>query len=292
MLVAVDSADTHLAKTHLVEAKDLQYAYAGTGESALRGVTLSVREGTFVAILGRNGSGKSTFAKQLNVLITPTGGSVRVMCMDTREPENTIAIRQAVGLVFQNPDNQIVATVVEEDVAFGPENLGVPPPEIRDRVDRALDAVAMREHAKKAPHTLSGGQKQRVAIAGALAMRPKLLALDEATAMLDPDGRREVMNTVRDLIRNHGMTVVWITHTMEEAIAADEVIVISNGEAVLRGTPREVFSETRRLEELGLAAPQATQVSSLLRDRGVPVPPGVLTVEELADAVCAIAACA
>ncbi|MDR0396469.1 MAG: energy-coupling factor transporter ATPase [Oscillospiraceae bacterium] len=271
--------------SELVEARDLEYTYAGTGESALRGVTLTVREGTFVAILGRNGSGKSTFAKQLNVLITPSGGSARVMGMDTRDPANTMAIRQAVGLVFQNPDNQIVATVVEEDVAFGPENLGVPQPELRARVDGALDAVNMREYARKAPHMLSGGQKQRVAIAGALAMRPKLLALDEATAMLDPDGRREVMDTVRALIRDHGMTVVWITHSMEEAIAADEVVVISDGEAIMRGTPREVFSQTEKLSGLGLAAPQAAKVAALLAESGALEARDVLTVEELADAV-------
>jgi energy-coupling factor transport system ATP-binding protein len=272
----------------LVQARDLEYAYSGTGEAALRGVTLTVREGAFVAILGRNGSGKSTFAKQLNVLITPTGGSVSVMGMDTRETEHTMAIRQAVGLVFQNPDNQIVATVVEEDVAFGPENLGVPPPEIRERVDAALRATRMSDYARKAPHMLSGGQKQRVAIAGALAMRPRLLVLDEATAMLDPDGRREVMDTARGLVKSHGMTVVWITHTMEEAIAADEVIVISDGEAIARGTPREIFSDPHRLATLGLAAPAAARTAALLRERGVAVPPGVLTVEELADALCAL----
>ncbi|GHU77678.1 energy-coupling factor transporter ATP-binding protein EcfA1 [Clostridia bacterium] len=272
----------------LVRSENLEYAYAGMSEPALRGVTLSVREGTFVAVLGRNGSGKSTFAKQLNVLIQPTGGSVHVMGMDTSDTELTMAIRQKVGLVFQNPDNQIVATVVEEDVAFGPENLGVPPPEIRLRVDGALDAVGMAEHAKKAPHMLSGGQKQRVAIAGTLAMSPKLLVLDESTAMLDPDGRREVLETVRALIAYHGMTAVWITHTMEEAIAADDVIVIADGTVALRGTPREVFSQTERLNELGLAAPHAAQVAALLNARGVSVSPSVLTVEELAAAVTAV----
>jgi energy-coupling factor transport system ATP-binding protein len=271
----------------LVDANNLQYLYAEMEEPALSGVTLDVPEGSFTAVIGRNGSGKSTFAKLLNVLITPTGGSVTVCGMDTLDASKTMEIRQRVGMVFQNPDNQIVATVVEEDVAFGPENLGVPGPEIRERVDRALREVGMAEHAQKAPHMLSGGQKQRVAIAGALAMRPRLLVLDESTAMLDPEGRREVMRTVRALRELYGMTVIWITHHMEEAAEADELAIIRDGRVALRGKPRDVFAQIDLLDEFGLEAPPAAALAHALRADGLPVG-NVLTIEELADELAAL----
>lgn len=266
----------------IVEADGLQYLYAGMEEPALNGITMTVPEGSFIAVIGPNGSGKSTFAKLLNVLIAPTGGRVTVCGMDTRDEARIMEIRQRVGMVFQNPDNQIVATVVEEDVAFGPENLGVPSAEIRERVARALADVGMQDFALKAPHMLSGGQKQRVAIAGALAMRPRLLVLDESTAMLDPEGRREVMRTVRMLRETIGMTVIWITHHMEEAAEADEIVVVREGRVELTGTPREVFALAERLDELGLEAPPAAALANALRACGMPIA-SALTVDELAD---------
>lgn len=253
---------------------------------ALDGVDLEVRRGEFLAILGMNGSGKSTLARHLNALLLPRAGRVLVDGLDTREERNLWAIRDRVGMVFQNPDNQIVAAVVEEDVAFGPENQGLPPAEIRARVAEALEAVGMSEHRERSPHLLSGGQKQRVAIAGALAMRPACLVLDEPTAMLDPSGRAEVMAVVRRLNRELGMTVVWITHFMEEAVVADRVIVMAGGRVQMAGTPREVFSQVDRIRALRLDLPPAVQAAERLRAAGVPLPKDILTLDELVEALC------
>jgi energy-coupling factor transport system ATP-binding protein len=258
----------------------------GRGREALKDVSLSIARGEFVAIIGHNGSGKSTLAKHLNALLLPTEGRVLVNGMDTRESENLWAIRQSAGMVFQNPDNQIVATAVEEDVAFGPENLGVPPAEIRRRVDEALAIVGMSEFRRSAPHLLSGGQKQRVAIAGVLAMRPEALILDEPTAMLDPSGRREVLETVVRLNREEGITIVYITHFMEEAVRAGRVVVMDGGRLVLDGSPREVFARVAELRSLGLDVPQVTELALALRERGIDLPAGILTAEELVAELC------
>lgn len=253
---------------------------------ALAGIDLDVRPGEFLVIIGHNGSGKSTLAKHFNALLLPEEGQVLVAGMDTARPENLWRVRQTAGMVFQNPDNQIVATVVEEDVAFGPENLGVPPAEIAARVDAALVAVGMEAYRHHAPHLLSGGQKQRVAIAGILAMKPACIILDEATAMLDPVGRAEVLSTVRRLNKQEGITVIHITHYMDEAVGADRVIVMEAGRIVLSGTPRQVFAQVERLKELGLDVPQATELAHQLRQCGFDIPPDVLTVEELVDHLC------
>jgi len=253
---------------------------------ALAGIDLDVRPGEFLVIIGHNGSGKSTLAKHFNALLLPEEGQVLVAGMDTARPENLWRVRQTAGMVFQNPDNQIVATVVEEDVAFGPENLGVPPAEIAARVDAALAAVGMEAYRHHAPHLLSGGQKQRVAIAGILAMKPACIILDEATAMLDPAGRAEVLSTVRRLNKQEGITVMHITHYMDEAVGADRVIVMEAGKVVLSGTPRQVFAQVERLKELGLDVPQATELAHQLRQCGFDIPPDVLTVEELVDHLC------
>lgn len=253
---------------------------------ALDGVSASVKRGEFVAVLGANGCGKSTLAKQFNAILLPEAGTVLVEGMDTADESNIYDIRQTVGMVFQNPDNQIVANVVEEDVAFGPENLGVPTAEIRRRVDDALAAVGMEQFASHAPHLLSGGQKQRIAIAGILAMEPECIVLDEATAMLDPAGRREVIDTVLRLNREQGITVVLITHHMVEAERADRVIVMNDGEVAMDGMPRQVFSQVERLHELGLAAPDTVELLYRLRRDGVDVPLESLTVDECADTIC------
>lgn len=253
---------------------------------ALDGVDLEVRRGEFLAILGMNGSGKSTLARHLNALLLPRTGRVLVDGLDTREEQNLWPIRDRVGMVFQNPDNQIVAAVVEEDVAFGPENQGLPPAEIRARVAEALASVGMSEHRERSPHLLSGGQKQRVAIAGALALRPACLVLDEPTAMLDPSGRAEVLAVVRRLNRELGMAVVWITHFMEEAAVADRVVVMAGGKVQLSGTPREVFSQPDRLRALRLDLPPAVQAAQRLRAEGVPLPDTILTLDELVEALC------
>lgn len=253
---------------------------------ALDQVTLSVRPGKFVAVLGMNGSGKSTLARHLNALLLPREGQVLVDGLDTKEEKHLWEIRDRVGMVFQNPDNQIVAAIVEEDVAFGPENQGCPPAEIRQRVSDALAAVGMTPMRERAPHLLSGGQKQRVAIAGALALRPACLVLDEPTAMLDPSGRQEVVSVVRKLNRELGMTVVWITHFMEEAALADHVVVMAGGRIQLEGAPREVFLQTGRLRQLRLDVPPAVAAAERLRAEGVPLPEGLLTLEELVEALC------
>ncbi|NLG86351.1 MAG: energy-coupling factor transporter ATPase [Firmicutes bacterium] len=253
---------------------------------ALKDVNLAIAPGEFVAVIGHNGSGKSTLAKHLNALLLPTEGQVLVKGMDTKDPEQLWSIRQTAGMVFQNPDNQIVATAVEEDVAFGPENLGVPPADIRRRVEAALKAVDMWEFRQAAPHLLSGGQKQRIAIAGVLAMHPEALILDEPTAMLDPSGRREVMDTVVRLNREEGITVVHITHFMEEAVLASRVIVMNDGQIVLDGVPEEVFSHVTELKALGLDVPQVTELALRLSEHNVKLPPGILTVERMVTELC------
>ena len=265
---------------------DLVYAYPEAQKNAVDGVGMRVKRGEFLAILGHNGSGKSTLAKLFNALYVPTSGTVWVCGLDTRDDELVFDIRQHAGMVFQNPDNQIVATVVEEDVAFGLENNGVPPQEIRVRIDDALRAVNMSQYAKKAPHMLSGGQKQRVAIAGVLAMKPDVIILDESTAMLDPSGRREVMQTVHRLNREEGISVVIITHYMGEAAGADYVIVMDEGKIAMSGTPREVFTQVEKVRALGLDVPPMTDLANMLRSSGVDVRADVLTVEEMVEEVC------
>ena len=251
----------------------------------LRGVSLTIREGEFVAVLGHNGSGKSTFAKHLNAILVPNEGTVTICGIDTREEDRLYEIRQQVGMVFQNPDNQIVATIVEEDVAFGPENMGVEPSEIRRRVDEALADVGMTEYKSHAPHQLSGGQKQRIAIAGIIAMRPRCILLDEPTAMLDPKGRREVMSTLKRLNRDHGITAVLITHYMEEAAEADRVVVMNDGQVLLDDNPRAVFSHVKELKRVGLDVPQATELCYELRKAGYDLPEGILYEDECAQAI-------
>lgn len=271
-----------------VRFDNVKYSYREEDESfAVNGVTLSIEEGEFVAVLGRNGSGKSTLAKLINVLLTPTEGSVQVFGMDTREEKLTFDIRKNTGMVFQNPDNQIVATIVEEDVAFALENLGVPTDEMRTRVDEAMKMTGIYEYREKAPHKLSGGQKQRVAIAGVIAMRPDCLILDEATAMLDPRGRAQVMRTIHAL-RAAGITIVAITHYMEEAAQADRVLVMSRGRVVLEGTPAQVFSQTRKLKGYHLDVPQAAELRDALAAAGLPMPEQIVTPEACAQAIYAL----
>ena len=253
--------------------------------TALEDVTLSIEKGSFVVVLGHNGSGKSTLAKHMNAVLLPSGGAVYVEGMDTKKEELLLEIRRRVGMVFQNPDNQIVANVVEEDVAFAPENLGVPTAEIRRRVDDALAAVGMTEFTRHAPHLLSGGQKQRVAIAGVIAMEPECIVLDEATAMLDPSGRREVLDTVHRLNRKRGITVVHITHHMSEAEDADRVIVMNDGVVAMDGAPREIFSRVEELQALGLAAPDTVELLRRLNRHGMDLPLTAITVDECARAI-------
>ncbi len=269
----------------VIAIRDLVFSYAEAPEPALRGVSLDILPGTFTAVLGANGSGKSTLAKHLNAILLPSEGSVLVRGMDTRDPENLIPIRRRVGMVFQNPDNQIVANVVEDDVAFAPENLGVDPDEIRHRVDGALRHVGMYEYRLHAPHLLSGGQKQRVAIAGVLAMQPEVLVLDEPTAMLDPRGRREVVDTVEALCRSDGITVVLITHHMDEAARADRVVVMDRGRIAMDGTPREIFPRVEELRALSLAVPDATALAAELNAAGLDLPADILTPAECAAAI-------
>ena len=258
----------------------------GNVVQAVDGVSLEIADGEFVAIIGANGSGKSTLARHLNGLLVPTEGKVLVDGMDTLDEEKTWDIRQSVGMVFQNPDNQIVAAIVEEDVAFGLENIGVPNKEIRPRVEAALAAVGMSDSAKHAPHLLSGGQKQRVAIAGILALEPKCIVLDEPTAMLDPQGRAEIVSTVKKLNKEKQITIVYITHYMEEALEADRVVVMGAGHIQFMGTPKEVFSRVEELEGLGLEAPLAAKVAHELRKAGAKLPKDIITEEELAEALC------
>ena len=273
----------------MIKTQDLAFTYPGTEDQvntrALRGVDVTIERGSFVVILGHNGSGKSTLAKTFNAVLLPSGGKVYVEGMDTMDESLLLEIRRRVGMVFQNPDNQIVANVVEEDVAFAPENLGVPSDEIRKRVDDALEAVGMTQFVKHAPHLLSGGQKQRIAIAGVLAMRPQCIVLDEATAMLDPIGRREVLAAVEKLNREQGITVDLITHHMNEAEHADRVIVMNDGLVVMDGKPREVFTRKKELEDIGLAVPDTVSLLFSLREAGMDVPVDAITVEECADAI-------
>ena len=275
----------------MIKTENLKYAYpADEGQKqtfALQGVDLRIEKGSFVVVLGHNGSGKSTLAKTFNGVLLPVGGRVYVGGMDTTDENLLLAIRQHVGMVFQNPDNQIVANVVEEDVAFAPENLGVPSAEIRRRVDDALHAVGMDEFVRHAPHLLSGGQKQRIAIAGVIAMEPECIVLDEATAMLDPIGRQEVLSTVHRLNKEKGITVVLITHHMNEAELADRVVVMDNGCVAMDGTPREVFAQVDELRCMGLTVPDTVDLLDRLKKGGLDVPLDALTVEECADAIAA-----
>lgn len=273
---------------NILEFQNVSFRYEGSSESeqlplAVRDVSFAVKKGDFVAILGHNGSGKSTLAKLSNSILLPESGKVLVNGMDTADESLSYDIRRTVGVVFQNPDNQIVASVVEEDVAFGPENLGVPPEEIRKRVDNALKAVGMYEYRKHEPHKLSGGQKQRVAIAGMIAMLPECIVLDEPTAMLDPRGRKEVMDTILKLNREMGMTVVFITHFMEEAVRASRVIVMDNAEILMDGTPREVFRQADRVKEAGLDVPKPAELARALQKKGVPMPDDILTASEFTE---------
>ena len=270
----------------MIEIQNVSYAYEDAAAKALNNVSLTINDGEFVAVVGHNGSGKSTLAKHLNALLLPTEGKVLVDGMDTADEADTLSIRQRVGMVFQNPDNQLVTTIVEEDVAFGPENIGVPGNEIRTRVDRALAAVGMEKYAHSAPNMLSGGQKQRIAIAGMLAMQPKVLVLDEATAMLDPKGRRDIIDLVTKLHKENGITVVMITQYMEEAIGADRVAVMSGGELILEGTPKEVFSQDELLHKHRLDVPVMQQLANRLNARGATLPKSILSVEEMAQAIC------
>ena len=274
----------------MIETKDLTFTYPApegeVNEPALRGVSVQIEKGSFTVVLGHNGSGKSTFAKHLNAVLLPSGGAVYVEGMDTRDEALLLEVRRRTGMVFQNPDNQIVANVVEEDVAFGPENLGVPTEEIRRRVDDALTAVGMEQFAHHAPHLLSGGQKQRIAIAGVIAMEPECIVLDEATAMLDPAGRREVLDTVHRLNRERGITVVLITHHMSEAEDADRVIVMNDGVVVMDGTPPQVFARVEELHGFGLAAPDTVELLYALGQAGLPVALDSLTVDQCADTIC------
>lgn len=271
----------------IIRAERLHYSYPGDEQETLHGIDLEIEEGSFVAVLGHNGSGKSTLAKLMNAILLPSSGKVYVDGIDTADEERLLDIRRTVGMVFQNPDNQIVANVVEDDVAFAPENLGVPSEEIRRRVDEALKTVGMYEYRLHAPHLLSGGQKQRVAIAGVLAMQPRCVVLDEPTAMLDPVGRREVVATVTRLCREKGMTVVLITHHMSECVGADRLIVMSEGAIVADGSPREVFSQVELLRSEGLSVPATTELIYSLRQEGFDLPLEALTVGECADAVMA-----
>ena len=274
----------------MLQTEHLSFTYPAeegqTSTVALEDVSLSIERGSFVVVLGHNGSGKSTLAKHMNAVLLPSGGTVYVEGMDTRDEALLLEIRRRVGMVFQNPDNQIVANVVEEDVAFAPENLGVPSEEIRRRVDDALAAVGMSEFTRHAPHLLSGGQKQRVAIAGVIAMAPECIVLDEATAMLDLAGRREVLSAIRTLNQERGITVVLITHHMDEAMDADRLIVMNDGKLVIDGAPAEVFTQVEALRAMGLAAPDTVELLYGLRQGGMDVPLDALTVDECADAIC------
>lgn len=273
----------------MIDIKNLTFSYEDAedkvGALVLNGVNLTVGDGEFVAVLGRNGSGKSTMAKHINAILLPMGGSVYVDGMDTSDEEKTWDIRQSAAMVFQNPDNQIVATIVEEDVAFAAENLGVPSEEIRERVDYALNAVGMMKFKKDAPHLLSGGQKQRIAIAGVIAMKPKTIVFDEPTAMLDPLGRKEVMRTITELNRDYGITIIMITHNMDEAVCADRIVVMDKGRVILDDKPRNVFSDVDRMREIGLDVPQATQIAFELRKAGIDIKCDILDEQECIEEI-------
>lgn len=276
-----------------IKAEKLCFSYPGDEDTpavpVLFDVDFEVKKGEFIAVLGRNGSGKSTFAKLLNMILTPDSGKIYIDGLDITRPdmseEEIMEVRRRIGMVFQNPDNQLVATIVEEDIAFGPENLGVPSEEIRRRVDKALATVGMTKFARHSPHHLSGGQKQRIAIAGILAMTPECIVFDESTAMLDPSGRREVMNTIEKLNRENGLTVITITHNMDEAVRADRVVIMDHGRVSMSGTPAEVFDHADELIEMGLGVPQATMITHMLRENGADLPYGILDEEDAADAI-------
>ena len=272
----------------MIKAEKIKFEYSshsGDKSLAVKSVDMSIKKGEFVAILGHNGSGKSTMAKLMNALLVPSEGVLLVKEIDTKDESKLWEIRQAAGMVFQNPDNQIVATIVEEDVAFGPENLGVPSDEIRRRVDEALKTVDMYDYKLHSPSLLSGGQKQRVAIAGLIAMRPECIILDEPTAMLDPSGRKEVVDTIK-LLNKEGITIILITHFMDEAVNADRIYVMEKGEVLMEGTPKKVFQQVDRLKSIGLDVPQVTELSYLLRKEGINLPPDILTVEEMVMELC------
>ena len=277
---------TDACYTYIDDTQGEAGAQSAKSSPAVDKVNFEIDEGSFVAVLGHNGSGKSTLAKMLNALYVPTKGKILVCGIDTSDENRTYEIRSQAGMVFQNPDNQLVSTVVEEDVAFGPENMGVEPAEIRRRVDEALRVVRMSNHAESAPHMLSGGQKQRIAIAGVLAMQPKVMIFDESTAMLDPMGREEVLSTVRRINRERGITVIWITHFMEEAAQADRVIVMDDGCIVMDGTPREVFSRVDEVKRIGLDVPGMTELALELSREGLAIRTDILTVEEMAEEIC------
>lgn len=271
---------------NIIEIKDVSFKYSEEDNNlALNGVSLDIKEGQFTAILGHNGSGKSTLAKLINSLLLPTKGKIYVKGMDTSDDEKLWQVRQTAGMVFQNPDNQLVATIVEEDVAFGPENQGVEPLEIRKRVDKALKTVGMYEYRKRPPHLLSGGQKQRIAIAGVLALNSDCIILDEPTAMLDPSGRKEVIDTIK-MLKEEGKTIILITHYMDEAVEADRVIVIDSGQIQIDGTPKEVFKNVNKLKECGLDVPQVTELAQGLALEGINVFMDTIKIEELVEALC------
>ena len=271
--------------SEIIRFDDVHYTYPGDEQESLCGVTLAIEEGSFVAVLGQNGSGKSTLAKHMNAILIPDEGTVRIAGIDTRDEDRVIEVRRRVGMVFQNPDNQIVANVVEDDVAFAPENLGVEPAEIRRRVDDALRQVGMYEYREHAPHLLSGGQKQRIAIAGVIAMQPQIIVLDEPTAMLDPIGRREVLSTVTELCREKGMTVVLITHHMDECIGADRVLIMSDGFLVADGTPEELFSQPELMEKHGLDVPETVKLMADLNRQGWDLPLTALQIGQCAEEI-------
>ncbi|MGG7143922.1 energy-coupling factor transporter ATPase [Clostridium nigeriense] len=277
-------------KEAMIKCDNVSFKYrVNEGEEeryAVNGVSLQVEKGEFLVILGHNGSGKSTIAKHMNALLLPSEGTVIVDNLNTLDPNNLWKIRSKSGMVFQNPDNQLVATIVEEDVAFGPENLGVPPEEIRKRVDESLKKVGMYEYRRHAPHLLSGGQKQRVAIAGVLAMKPECIIFDEPTAMLDPSGRKEVLKNIKDINENYGITIVLITHYMDEAAQADRVIVMDDGKIILEGKPREVFSNVKKMKEIGLDVPQVTELCYELKNTGINIDTNILNVDEMVNAIC------
>lgn len=277
-------------KEAMVKCENVSFKYrAVEGEEekyAVNGVSFEVEKGEFLVVLGHNGSGKSTIAKHMNALLIPSDGTVIVDGLDTKDQKNLWEIRSRAGMVFQNPDNQLVATIVEEDVAFGPENLGVEPVEIRKRVDESLKKVGMYEYRRHAPHLLSGGQKQRIAIAGILAMKPKCIIFDEPTAMLDPSGRREVLKNIKEINEKYGITIVLITHYMDEAAQADRVIVMDRGKVILEGKPREVFSNVKEMKEIGLDVPQVTELCYELKNSGINIDTNILNVDEMVDALC------
>ncbi len=276
----------------MVNCTDVSFKYIRNEEGAteekyaLKNVNLKVKKGEFLVVLGHNGSGKSTIAKHMNALLTPSSGTVIVDSLNTSDENNLWEIRSRAGMVFQNPDNQLVATIVEEDVAFGPENLGVESKEIRKRVDDSLEKVGMSEYKRHAPHLLSGGQKQRIAIAGILAIQPKCIIFDEPTAMLDPSGRKDVLKTIKDINKNYGITIVLITHYMDEAAQADRIVVMDGGEVKMEGTPKEIFPQVEMMKNIGLDVPQVTELVYELRKAGIDIPKEILNVDEMVNAIC------